>query len=213
MTGGTGGGGRGGNAGASAAGGAGNGGGGASGSAGKAGGNGGGAAGMAGMGGGASGSAGKGGSGGGGPIVELAGSKTASADSEENNTTSNPPKVNLASSGNDGLSSTRWCAANAGQHYWQVDLGATHELVRVEIDFEYPAQASGYAYGYTVGTSGDGATFTTAIDQRANTGTTMMQMAQFPAATTGRYVRITVIPPTTNPATWSSFWEARVYGR
>jgi hypothetical protein len=164
------------------------------------------------MGGGASGSAGRaGGSGGGGPIVELAGDKTASADSEQNNPTSTPPRVNLASSGNDGDASTRWCAANGGQHYWQVDLGATHDLVRVEIDFEYPSQAAGSAYGYTIGVSSDGTTFTVAVDQSANTSTTMTQTAQFTA--TGRYVRITVIPPTTSPsATWASFWEARVFG-
>jgi hypothetical protein len=164
----------------------------------------------AGMGGGASGSGGgPGGSGGGGSVVELARDKAATADSEENNGS----QVNLAPSGNDGDAATRWCAANGGEHYWQVDLGATHELVRVEIDFEYPAQAAGSAYGYTVGVSSDGTAFTTAIDQRTNTSTTMTQTAQFPAATMGRHVRITITPPTTNPTTWSSFWEARVYGR
>jgi alpha-L-fucosidase len=149
---------------------------------------------------------------GGGPVVELARNRTSSADSEENNPSANPPKVNLAPSANDGDASTRWCAASGGQHWWQVDLGASHALSRVEIDFEYPAQAAGSAYGYVVGVSPDGATFTDAIDQTGNTSTTMTQSANFPPSTSGRYVRITVTPPTTTPATWSSFWEARVYG-
>ena len=158
--------------------------------------------------------AGGAGAGGGGAIVELAQGRTATADSEENNTTSNPPKVNLAPGGNDGSATTRWCAASGGQHYWQVDLGASHALSRVEIDFEYPTQAANTAYGYVVAVSGDGATFTTSIDQTANASTTMTQTASFPASSTGRHVRITVIPPTTTPdATWASFWEARVFGQ
>jgi hypothetical protein len=158
--------------------------------------------------------AGGAGTGGGGAIVELAMGRTATADSEENNTTSNPPKVNLATSGNDGSATTRWCAASGGAHYWQVDLGASHVLSRVEIDFEYPTQAASTSYGYVVGVSPDGTTFTTAIDQSANTSTTMTQSSPFPASTSGRYVRITVTPPTTTPsATWASFWEARVFGQ
>lgn len=167
----------------------------------------------AGTGGRAAGGAGTGGTAG-GAVVELARGKSASADSEENNTTSNPPKVNLAASANDGSATTRWCAASGGEHWWQVDLGATHALSRVEVDFEYPTQAANTSYGYRVGVSVDGATFTTAIDQSTNTSTTMTQMASFPASTSSRYVRITVIPPTTTPsATWASFWEARVFGQ
>jgi alpha-L-fucosidase len=160
--------------------------------------------------------AGGGGAGGttGGPVVELAQGRTASADSEENNATSNPPKVNLAGSANDGSATTRWCAANGGPHYWQVDLGASHTLSRIEIDFEYPTQAMNTSYGFVVGVSNDGTTFTPAIDMSANTSVTMTQTAMFPASTQGRYVRINVTPPTTTPqATWSSFWEARVYGQ
>jgi hypothetical protein len=149
-----------------------------------------------------------------GTVMELAQGNLSTADSEENNTTSNPPQVNLAPSGNDGDGATRWCAADGMPHWWQVDLGATYTLSRIEIDFEYPAQAMGFSYGYVVGVSGDGSTFTDAIDQTANTSTTMTQTANFPASTSGRYVRITVTPPTTTPnPTWSSFWEARVYGQ
>jgi hypothetical protein len=150
----------------------------------------------------------------GGPIVELAQGRTATASSEENSPTANPPQVNPAPNANDANASTRWCAAGGGQAWWQVDLGASHPLSRIEIDFEYPAQAMGFSYGYVVGVSGDGSTFTDAIDQTANTSTTMTQTANFPASTSGRYVRITVTPPTTTPnPTWSSFWEARVYGQ
>ena len=189
--------------------------GGAGGTSAGAGGLGGMSAGGGGAGGSASGSGGRAAGGAGaGPVVELARDKSATADSEENNTTSNPPKVNLAGSANDGSATTRWCAASGGQHYWQVDLGASHSLARVEIDFEYPAQAAGASYGYVIGVSPDGTTFTTALDRTTNTSTTMTQTGPLPASTTGRYVRITVIPPTTTPsATWSSFWEARIYGQ
>jgi alpha-L-fucosidase len=175
-------------------------------------------AGRGGAGGGGAGSGGGGKSGGaggtgGGAIVELARGRTATADSEENNPSSNPPKVNLAPNANDGDGATRWCAASGGQHYWQVDLGASHTLSRIEIDFEYPAQAAGAAYGYVIGVSPDGTTFATAIDQTGNTSTTMTQTAPFPAATSARHVRVTVAPPTTTPATWSSFWEVRIYGQ
>jgi hypothetical protein len=179
-----------------------------------AGGLGGAGAGGGGAGGSASGSGGTtAGGAGAGPVVELARDKSATADSEENNPSANPPKVNLAPNANDGSATTRWCAANGGTHYWQVDLGASHSLSRVEIDFEYPTQAAGASYGYLIGVSPDGTTFTTAIDRSANTSTTAMQTATFPASTAGRYVRVTVNPPTTTPQTWSSFWEVRIYGR
>jgi hypothetical protein len=149
----------------------------------------------------------------GGAPTELANGRTATADSSENNVGGNTSKVHLPPDGNDGTASTRWCAADGMPHYWQVDLGASHELEHIEIDFEYPSQAVGTAYQYVVALSDDGATFTDSIDQSANLSTTTTQTAPFPANATGRYVRITVTPPATTPsATWASFWEARIYG-
>jgi hypothetical protein len=184
--------GAGGTAGASAgAGGAGN--------AGGAGGASGGGAGGAGAGG-----AGTGGGGGGGPIVQLTG--TATADSEQTN------PAHPATHGNDGVTSTRWCAANGNTgHYFTLDLGAVHPLGRFEVIWEYPTSAVGLPYGYIVGVSNDGTTFTTAIDRTTTTSTMQIQTNDFPPATSGRYVRITaVLLPT---GAWASFFEARVFGQ
>ena len=116
-----------------------------------------------------------------------------------------------AADGNDGDLSTRWCAAdlNTG-HYWTLDLGALHTLRRIEIVWEYPSTATGLPYGYLVAVSDDGVSFTTSIDRSATTDTMQTQTSNFPPATTGRYVRITV---TGLPSgSWASFWEAHVFG-
>jgi hypothetical protein len=174
-----------------------------------------GGAGMSGAGGssaGAPGAAGAGGASGssaagaaGAPTVELEG--TATADSSQNSSGGMHPPAH----GNDGDLGTRWCAAdpNTG-HYWTLDLGALHTLSRIEVVWEYPSQATGLPYGYVVAVSDDGASFTTSIDRSATTDTMKTQTSNFPPATTGRYVRITV---TGLPSgTWASFWEAHVFG-
>jgi hypothetical protein len=168
-----------------------------------------GGAGAGGKGGAGAGSGGLAGTGGTGVLMELANDQPATADSEEN-TASN---VHLAADGNDGMSDTRWCAANGDPHYWQVDLGAVHPLQRIEIDFEYPPQADGASYGYVVTVSSDGTTFSPAIDRSTNTSTSATQTAMFPANTSGRHVRVLITPPATTPsATWASFWEVRILG-
>ena len=178
--------------------------GGASGDGGTAGASAGGGAGSGGAGG-SSGSGGAGGSGGGGPIVQLMG--TATADSEEISPTPHP-----ATDGNDGSTSTRWCAANGSVgHHWTLDLGAVHLLSRFEVMWEYPSQAVGLPYGYVVSVSSDGTTFTPSIDRSSTTDTLQTQTSDFPPSTNGRHVRITV---TTLPTrSWASFYEARVFGQ
>jgi hypothetical protein len=144
---------------------------------------------------------------------------TASADSYQTIYGMHPPK-----DANDGDSTTtRWVAADGSlNHWWQLDLGQSHALSRIEIVWEYPAQAAGQVYGYTVGVSDSACPtdFSTTppvvIDNTANTETTQLQVAQFPANTMGQCVRITVtgLPPVVNQmASWASFWEARVYGQ
>jgi hypothetical protein len=167
-----------------------------------------GGAGAGGKGGAGAGSGGLAGTGGTGVLMELANDRPATADSEENSS-----NVHLAADGNDGMSDTRWCAANGDPHYWQVDLGAVHPLQRIEIDFEYPPQADGASYGYVVTVSSDGTTFSPGIDRSTNTSTSATQTAMFPANTSGRHVRVLITPPATTPsATWASFWEARIFG-
>lgn len=205
--------GKGGSAGAGAAGKGGTAGGGGAGSGGA------GSGGTAGNGGAAAGKGGTSGAGAGsggtaGGLVELAEGRTATSDSEEVDPMDDPPKDNTAPKGNDGDPATRWCAADGLPRYWQVDLGASHSLSRIEIDFEYPPQAIDESYDFVVAISSDGTTFTDVIDRTGNTDTMTTQVASFPASTSGRYVRVTVTPPVTTPsATWASLWEARIFGQ
>jgi hypothetical protein len=154
--------------------------------------------------GGTAGASGSGGTAGGGPIVQLSG--TASADSEQMS------PAHPASHGNDGMTSTRWCAANSAiDHYWTLDLGSVRTLSRFEVIWEYPTAAIGLPYGYLVSVSEDGMTFTPSIDHRTSTDTMQIQTSDFPPSTTGRHVRITV---TSLPqGAWASFFEARVFGQ
>jgi hypothetical protein len=165
-----------------------------------------GGAGNGGAGNGGAGTSGTAGSGGTGPIVvELMG--TATADSEENTTSQMHP----ATHGNDGDGTTRWCAANGNaNHYWTLDLGAVHQVTRLEVTWEYPPAAVGLPYRYRVDISSNGTTFTSSIDKTANTEVTPTQSVNFPAGTMARHVRIVVTGLPTGG--WASFFEASVYG-
>jgi Glycoside hydrolase family 2 C-terminal domain 5/F5/8 type C domain/Domain of unknown function (DUF4982) len=133
--------------------------------------------------------------------ANLALGKPASADSEETG------KGNVAANGNDGSTTTRWCAndGNTG-HWWQVDLGAAFSLSRSEVMWEF----SGRVYRYRVEVSSNGTTWTTVVDKTANTSTAQTQTDPFSA--TARYVRITVTGLPASPVTWASFFEFRVFG-
>jgi len=140
------------------------------------------------------------------PVVELKGN--ASASSSE---TANPP-----GNANDGNPLTRWCEeGRVLPVFWQLDLGTSHSLSRVELVWEYPERQF---YGYTIGASDDSTQFpaTPAIDNKNNQSTAKTQIATFPAQVSGRYLRITVtsLPPNMLPMeTWASLYEVRVFGR
>jgi hypothetical protein len=156
----------------------------------------GGMAGTSGMGG----TGGTGGTGGGTPVL-LSQGKPATSDSEE--TTQN----HLASHGNDGDTSTRWCAANSGlNHYWRVDLGASRTLTKVHLLWE-----KNFAYLFKIETSTDNAQWSMAVDKTTSSSATASQDHTLPANTKGRYVRITVTGGL-QASTWASFFEAQVFG-
>ena len=140
------------------------------------------------------------------PVIELKGAASASSSQ-----TANPP-----GNANDGNPMTRWCAdGRVLPVFWQLDLGTSHSLSRVEIVWEYPERQF---YGYTIDVSDDSTQFqaTPAIDNRNNQSTAKTQVATFPAQVSGRYVRITVtsLPPNMLPMeTWASLFEVRVFGR
>ena len=106
--------------------------------------------------------------------------------------------------GDDGNPSTRWCAANGYlNHWWKVDLGATHSLTGTEVMWQFARN-----YKYKVEVSTDNISWTLVADKTKNTGSAQTQKDSFTA--TARYVRITV---TGLPSyTWASFYEFRVFG-
>lgn len=130
--------------------------------------------------------------------TNLALNKTASADQSQSG---HPP-----SAGNDGSTTTRWCApdANTG-HHWTVDLGKTYALQRIHILWEQAA-----AYQYVIDASPDGSSWHTIFDNQSNT--TAKQTSDILLSDTGRYVRITITGGL-GSGTWASFYEFEVYGR
>ena len=203
-------------AGTSGAGAAGSSGGGASGRAGSSGGGAGGASGgaggvinMAGAAGaiGNGGTSGTAGSAGAAPIPhELAVAKPSSASTQQ--------PANPSTSGNDGQSGTRWSATSSTlPQWWRVDLGESHTLTQVAVQFEY----SDRKYTYAVETSEDDTTYTSQVSVSAGMGAT--QVVPIPGSVSARYVRITVtatvagVDSSGNPRpTWASFWEISVLG-
>ncbi len=133
-----------------------------------------------------------------GGITNLALGKTVTSDSAQS--------ANPATNGNDGNTSTRWCAANGNTgHWWTVDLGASYSLTGSEVMWEFARN-----YKYKVEVSANNTNWTMVVDKTATTSTAQTQNDPFTA--TARYVRITVTGLTTSPTTWASFFEFRVFG-
>jgi beta-galactosidase len=71
-------------------------------------------------------------------------------------------KGNIAANANDGDSSTRWCAADAGtEQWWQVDLGGIQPVCYLAIDFEKEAKN----YGYQIKVSTDASTWQSVVSK------------------------------------------------
>ena len=110
---------------------------------------------------------------------------------------------NEVAKGNDGSLTTRWCAVTSTfPQWWRVDLGASHTLHSVTINWY---SSSSRSYKYRIEVSNDDSTYTTVVDKTGNT-TTGDTTDTF--AATGRYVRVTV---TGASAGWASFYECSVY--
>jgi phosphodiesterase/alkaline phosphatase D-like protein len=131
----------------------------------------------------------------------LALNRLATADSEQKS------MGNSANKGNDGNSSTRW-SANDGRlnHWWKVDLGASHTLTGTKVKFQFARN-----YRYKIEVSTDNTIWTTVADRRTTTSTAQTRVDSF-SATRGRYVRITYTFLPWYPNTWASHYEFEVYG-
>ncbi|WP_327290273.1 galactose-binding domain-containing protein [Streptomyces sp. NBC_01198] len=131
---------------------------------------------------------------GGGTATLLSQGKTATASSSENASFT-------ASNAVDGNTGTRWSSAFSDPQWLQVDLGASHSISQVVLNWE---AAAGKAY--QIQTSSDGANWTTVYSTTTSTG----GVQTLPVTGTGRYVRVNGTARTTQYG--YSLWEFQVYG-
>jgi F5/8 type C domain len=142
---------------------------------------------------------------GGAPLLELAKGKSVTASTQQ--------AGNAPASGNDGDTTTRWCAIDGTfPQWWRVDLGASHALTNVAIQFEHPDRK----YSYVIETSANDAVYT---QQATVNGTGAVQSVDLPPAVSARYLRITVTGAVnavdangTVHQTWASFFELAIMG-
>ncbi|WP_328466292.1 discoidin domain-containing protein [Streptomyces sp. NBC_00448] len=135
-----------------------------------------------------------GGNPGGGTATLLSQGKTATASSTEN--ASFP-----ASAAVDGDTGTRWSSGFSDPQWLQVDLGATHTISQVKLDWE-PA----YATAFQIQTSPDGQNWTSVYSTTSGTGGEQT----LPVTGSGRYVRLYGTQRATQYG--YSLWEFQVYG-
>ena len=128
-------------------------------------------------------------------LTNIALGKTATTDTYQS---SNP-----VASGNDGDSTSRWCATDGNTgHWWMVDLGAIHAIKGSEIMWE-----NTNAYQYKIETSTDKSVWNLAVDKTANTTSAQTMDNSFTA--NARYVRITITGGL--GSSWASFYEFRLF--
>jgi hypothetical protein len=121
--------------------------------------------------------------------------KTATASSTENAGTP-------ASAAVDGNTGTRWSSAFSDPQWLQVDLGATHTISQVVLNWE-----TAYATAYQIQTSSDAATWTTIYSTTTSTG----GVQTLNVSGSGRYVRMYGTARATGYG--YSLWEFQVYGQ
>jgi beta-glucanase (GH16 family) len=127
--------------------------------------------------------------------VLLSQGKTATASSVANSS-------RLAQYAVDGNTSTRWASAYTHNEWLQVDLGQTHTINRVTLQWE-----AAYGKSFKIQTSDDGTTWTDIYSTTTGTGGTQDLTG---LSGTGRYVRMLGIQRGTQYG--YSLWEFRVYG-
>jgi beta-glucanase (GH16 family) len=106
-----------------------------------------------------------------------------------------------ASNAVDGNAGTRWSSAFADPQWLQVDLGATHSVTRVVLNWE-----AAYGKAFQIQTSPDGSTWTTIFSTTTGTG----GVQDLTVSGSGRYVRMFGTQRGT-PYGYS-LWEFQVYG-
>ena len=106
-----------------------------------------------------------------------------------------------ASNAVDGNLGTRWSSASSDPQWLQVDLGATHALSQVVLNWE-----TAYAKAFQIQTSTDGTNWTAIYSTTTGTG----GVQTIPVSGSGRYVRMYGTQRGTGYG--YSLWELQVYG-
>jgi len=129
---------------------------------------------------------------------DIALGKPAFASSEETG------KGNLIQNGNDGNTTTRWCASNGAlPQWWEVDLGSTATITNTQILWERNT-----AYRYVIEVSSNRTGWTVVVDKTTNSIPTQINSDDFSAQ--GRYVRLVITG--LQEGFWASFYELQVFG-
>jgi beta-glucanase (GH16 family) len=106
----------------------------------------------------------------------------------------------VAANAVDGNTGTRWSSAFSDPQWLQVDLGATHPISQVVLNWE-----AAFASSFQIQTSADGAAWTTVATSSGNAG-----IQTLPVAGSGRFVRML---GNTRATQWGySLWEFQVFG-
>jgi type 1 glutamine amidotransferase len=129
------------------------------------------------------------------PATDVAAGKQATASSVE------PGSAHAAANAVDGNSGTRWGSAYSDPQWITVDLGRSHAVNRVRLNWE-----TAHARAYQVQTSPDNATWTTVYATTTGDG----GVDDLTVSGTGRYVRVN---GTQRGTQWGySLWDLNVYG-
>jgi hypothetical protein len=132
--------------------------------------------------------------GGGGGGLNLALGRPTTASSTQNAGTA-------AAKATDGNTGTRWSSAFSDPQWIQVDLGATHAISRIALQWE-----TAHATAYQLQVSSDGAAWTTVFSTTTSTG----GAETLDVSGTGRYVRVLGTARSTQYG--YSIWEFQVLG-
>jgi beta-glucanase (GH16 family) len=106
-----------------------------------------------------------------------------------------------AANATDGNTGTRWSSAFSDPQWLQVDLGATHAISQVVLNWE-----AAYGKAFQIQTSTDGTNWTTIYSTTTGTG----GVQTIPVTGSGRYVRINGTQRATQFG--YSLWEFQVFG-
>ncbi len=101
----------------------------------------------------------------------------------------------------DGDTTTRWSSAYSDPQWLEVDLGATHAISQVTIDWQ-----TAYATAFQIQTSTDGTTWTTIYSTTTSSG----GIQTLPVTGSGRYIRMYGTHRATGYG--YSIWEFQVFG-